>query len=124
MAHILIAEDERDIRELLTITLAVMGEHQVTPASDGEEAVRLAQEVMPDMILLDMRMPKMDGLQACRALKAIPGVSSIPVVILSGRGLDDEVQAGLDSGAVSYIVKPFAPDELLAEINNLLARVG
>ena len=124
MAHILIAEDERDIRDLLTITLSVMGGHQVTPANDGEEAVRLAQEVMPDLILLDMRMPKMDGLQACRALKALPEVRTIPVVILSGRGLDDEVQAGLDSGAVSYIVKPFAPDELLAEINNLLARVG
>jgi len=124
MAHILIAEDERDIRELIIITLSLMGGHQVTPTADGEEAVRLAQEVMPDLILLDMRMPKMDGLQACRALKALPEVKSIPVVILSGRGLDDEVQAGLDSGAVSYIVKPFAPDELLAEINNLLARVG
>jgi len=124
MAHILIAEDERDIQELLIITLSVLGGHQVTPANDGEEAVRLAQEVMPDLILLDMRMPKMDGLQACRALKALPEVKAIPVVILSGRGLDDEVQAGLDSGAVSYIVKPFSPDELLAEINNLLARVG
>lgn len=124
MAHILVAEDERDIRELLTITLSVMGEHQVTPANDGEEAVRLAQEVKPDMILLDMRMPKMDGLQACRALKALPEIKHIPVVILSGRGLDDEVQAGLDSGALTYIVKPFAPFELLTEINNLLARVG
>lgn len=124
MAHILVAEDERDIRELLNITLAVIGGHTVTLVNDGEEAVRAAGELSPDLILLDMRMPRMTGLEACRALKAQPGTASIPVVFLSGRGLDDEVQSGLDAGALAFIVKPFAPDELVSEIDQLLARVG
>ncbi|MCU0463736.1 MAG: response regulator [Anaerolineae bacterium] len=124
MAHILVAEDERDIRELLNITLSVIGGHTVTLVNDGEEAVRAAGELSPDLILLDMRMPRMTGLEACRALKAQPGTASIPVVFLSGRGLDDEVQSGLDAGALAFIVKPFAPDELVSEIEQLLARVG
>lgn len=124
MAHILVAEDERDIRELLNITLSVIGGHTVTLVNDGEEAVRAAGEISPDLILLDMRMPRMTGLEACRALKAQPGTASIPVVFLSGRGLDDEVQSGLDAGALAFIVKPFAPDELVSEIEQLLARVG
>jgi CheY-like chemotaxis protein len=124
MAHILIAEDERDIRELLNITLAMMGGHTVTQATNGEEAVQLAQNAKPDLILLDMLMPKMTGLEACRALKALPDLRDIPIVILSGRGLDDEVQAGLDAGALAFIVKPFAPDQLLSDIQNLLAQIG
>jgi CheY-like chemotaxis protein len=124
MAHILIAEDERDIRELLNITLGMLGGHTVTQATDGEEAVRLARSAQPDLILLDMLMPKMTGLQACLALKADPALRATPVAFLTGRGLDEEVQAGLDAGALAFIVKPFSPDQLLSDIQTLLAQVG
>ena len=123
MAKILIAEDERDIRELVVFTLELLGGHTVVQAADGEEAVALAASEHPDLILLDMRMPKLDGLATCRTLKSSPETAGIPVVILSARGLDDEVQAGLDAGAIAYFVKPFDTGQLVADVDELLARV-
>ena len=123
MAKILVAEDERDIRDLIKFTLTYGG-HEVVTASNGEEAVELAPQVMPDLILLDVRMPKMTGYDACRALKSLDTVKHIPVVFLSAKGQDVEVKAGLEVGAIDYILKPFAPDQLNRRVNELLERAA
>lgn len=124
MATILIAEDERDIRELVVFTLELLAGHTVLQAADGEEAFELAQTHRPDLIMLDIRMPKMNGIDTCRRMKATPELADIPVAILSARGLDDEVQSGLDAGAAAYLVKPFDTDQLIADIDSLLAKVS
>ncbi|GAB4530197.1 MAG: hypothetical protein OHK0046_50640 [Anaerolineae bacterium] len=123
MAHILIAEDERDIRELINLTLTFAG-HKVTQAANGEEAVELAQQVNPDLVMMDVRMPRMTGYEACRRLKEIDSTKHIPVVILSAKGQDEERSAGMEAGAMAYILKPFAPDELTKRIHDILQQIG
>lgn len=123
MAHILVAEDERDIRELISFTLTFAG-HKITQAANGEQAVELAQQVLPDLIMTDVRMPKMTGYEACRMLKTIESVKHIPIIILSAKGQDEEIETGIDAGAVDYILKPFAPDELTRRVNEILAKLG
>jgi DNA-binding response OmpR family regulator len=123
MAHILVAEDERDIRELINFTLTFAG-HQVTAVANGEEAVEQARAIKPDLIMLDVRMPRLTGYDACRRIKAIDAIKDIPVVFLSAKGQDDEVSTGLDAGAVAYILKPFAPEELTRQIAEILERLG
>ncbi len=120
MAHILVAEDERDIRELIHFTLMFAG-HQVTQASNGLEAVELAAQVKPDLIMMDVRMPKMTGYEACRQMKQNDATKHIPVVFLSAKGQDEEVQTGMEVGATAYILKPFAPEELTRRIAEILA---
>ncbi len=125
MANILVAEDERDIRELIAFTLAFAG-HTVIQAANGAEAVELAQAaaVKPDLIMMDVRMPRMTGYEACRQLKSVPALRDIPVVFLSAKGQDEEIQNGLAAGAVAYILKPFAPDELNRRIAEILQQIG
>jgi len=123
MANILVAEDERDIRELINFTLSFAG-HDITQAANGEEALQLAQEVMPDLIMMDVRMPKLTGYEACRRMKQIDGVKDIPVIFLSAKGQDDEIATGLEAGAIDYILKPFAPDDLTRRISEVLRHVG
>jgi DNA-binding response OmpR family regulator len=123
MAKILIAEDERDIRDLIEFTLNYAG-HEVVKVANGVEAVDLAPQVLPDLILLDVRMPRMTGYEACRALKSIDGVKDIPVVFLSAKGQQNEMDVGMDAGAYDYILKPFAPDQLTRRIAEILARFG
>lgn len=93
MANILVAEDERDIRELINFTLMFAG-HTVTLASNGAEAVDLAKAapVKPDLIMMDVRMPRMTGYEACRQMKTIDDLKNIPIVFLSAKGQDEEVQ--------------------------------
>jgi DNA-binding response OmpR family regulator len=121
MARILIAEDERDIRDLIAFTLQFAG-HEVTATSNGEEAYASALQLIPDLILLDVRMPRMTGYEACKQLKANEKTKDIPVVFLSAKGQDTEVQSGLDVGAAEYIIKPFAPDQLTERVQAILAR--
>ena len=123
MARILIAEDEPDIRELVAFTLRFAG-HEVTPASNGEEAVQMASRIIPDLILMDVRMPKMTGYDACRAMKADPVLKDIPVVFLSAKGQDSEIQTGLEAGAEEYLLKPFAPDQLTERVKVILSKFG
>ncbi len=123
MAKILIAEDERDIRDLVAFTLRFAG-HEVFAASNGEEAVEMAPKVNPDLILMDVRMPRMTGYEACRAMKADPNLKDIPVVFLSAKGQESERQQGLEAGAEEYLLKPFAPDQLTMHIKNILAKFG
>jgi DNA-binding response OmpR family regulator len=119
MARILIAEDERDIRELIIFTLE-FGGFQVLSATNGEEAVELARRHCPDLIILDVRMPKMTGYEACRILKSQEETRAIPVVFLSAKGQEAEVRQGMEAGADAYILKPFAPDELIQQVRAIL----
>jgi DNA-binding response OmpR family regulator len=123
MAKILIAEDERDIRDLIEFTLRYAG-HDVVKASNGAEAVELAPQARPDLILMDVRMPRMTGYEACRALKDIDDVKDVPVVFLSAKGQESEMNVGLDAGAYDYILKPFAPDQLTMRIAEILKKFG
>lgn len=121
MAKILIAEDERDIRELVTFTLRYAG-HDVHQASNGEEALNMAKELIPELILMDVRMPKMTGYEACRHMKADDKLKNVPVVFLSAKGQETEIQTGLEVGAADYILKPFAPDQLIKRVSEILAK--
>jgi DNA-binding response OmpR family regulator len=123
MSKILVAEDERDIRELIGFTLG-LAEFEVVLAKDGVEAIERAEAEQPDPILLDVRMHRMSGYDACRHLKESPSTSEIPVVFLSAKGQGREIERGLDSGALEYIVKPFAPDDLANRVRDILQRVG
>jgi CheY-like chemotaxis protein len=122
MAKILIAEDERDIRELVNFSLQ-FGGFTVVQAANGAEAVEQAQKELPDLILMDVRMPKMTGYEACRQMKSMPQLRDIPVVFLSAKGQETEIQTGLEAGAEEYILKPFAPDELVKQVQAVLDRV-
>lgn len=124
MARILIAEDERDIRELIQIVLTHMAQHEVVSATNGAEVVELAPQVLPDLIMMDVRMPRMTGYEACAALRQIEAVKGIPIVFLSAKGQESEIDAGLQVGADDYILKPFAPDELVRRVNEILQRFG
>jgi len=123
MTKILIAEDEPDIRELVAFTLR-FGGYEVVTASNGEEAVKLARQENPDLILLDVRMPRMTGYDACREIKADPNLKMTPVVFLSAKGQESEIQAGIESGAEEYLLKPFAPDQLTQRVQAILAKFG
>jgi len=123
MAKILIAEDERDIRDLVAFTLRFAG-HEVVVATNGEEAVSMASEANPDLILMDVRMPRMTGYEACKVMKANVDLKDIPIVFLTARGQESEIQQGLDAGAEEYLLKPFAPDQLTTRVKAILVKFG
>lgn len=123
MAKILVAEDERDIRDLISFTLRFAG-HIVVTTNDGEEALERTIQEKPDLVILDVRMPRMTGYETCRRIKADKAVKDIPVVFLSAKGQESEVKAGMDAGAVEYILKPFSPDELNERVSAILSEVG
>lgn len=123
MARILIAEDEPDIRELVAFTLRFAG-HEVMTTNNGEEAYHKAQEIIPDLIMMDVRMPRMTGYDACRAIKQVPSLKDIPVVFLSAKGQDAEIQSGIEAGAEEYLLKPFAPDQLVERVKAILSKFG
>jgi CheY-like chemotaxis protein len=123
MAKILVAEDERDIRDLVAFTLRFAG-YEVFTAANGEEAVQQAPQVNPDLILMDVRMPRMTGYEACRIMKQNPDLRDIPIVFLSAKGQETEIQQGLEAGAEEYLLKPFAPDQLTSHVKTILAKFG
>ena len=123
MAKILIAEDERDIRDLVAFTLRFAG-YEVFTAANGEEAVQMTPNVSPDLILMDVRMPRMTGYEACKVIKLNPDLRDIPIVFLSAKGQEAEIQQGLDAGAEEYLLKPFAPDQLTSHVKTILAKFG
>ncbi len=123
MAKILIAEDEPDIRELVAFMLRFAG-YEVMAASNGEEAVQAATRDVPDLVLMDVRMPRMTGYDACRIMKANPDLRDVPVVFLSAKGQESEIQSGLEAGAEEYLLKPFSPDELTNRVRAILSKFG
>ncbi len=120
---ILVAEDERDIRDLIVFTLQING-FKVIDVPNGEEAFKKASEIRPDLILMDVRMPKMTGYEACEALKKQESTKDIPVIFLSAKGQEAEITTGLGMGAEDYFLKPFAPDELSQRVNKILTKYG
>ncbi len=118
---ILVAEDEADIRGLIVFSLQYAG-FEVIEALNGEDAVQMAITEKPDLILLDVRMPRMSGYNACAALKEQDATAHIPIVFLSARGQETEIRQGLEMGAEEYILKPFAPDELYRRVEAILRR--
>src|SRR5690606_10828365 len=98
MTRVLIAEDDQDIRELIVLTLSFHG-FEADSATDGQEAVEFALEKSYDIILLDVRMPRMTGYEACRRLRELESTKEIPIIILSAKGQESEIRAGLDAGA-------------------------
>jgi len=121
MAKILVAEDDQDIRELIVLTLQFSG-FDVDSAEDGAAAVKAVQarQGQFDLILMDVRMPNMTGFEACRQLKEQEATKHIPIIFLSAKGQEAEVQAGLAAGAEQYILKPFAPDDLISTVKTIL----
>jgi DNA-binding response OmpR family regulator len=122
MRKILIAEDERDILDLIMFTLQ-FGGYDVVPTSNGEDALEMVHKEQPDLILLDVRMPRMSGYEVCKRIKAKDDTRNIPVVFLSAKGQEAEVLTGYEMGAVDYILKPFAPDQLLESLDNIFTNL-
>ena len=119
--RILIIDDAKDILMVVSRRLQSFG-YEVLTASSGEEGIRMAEEQLPDLILLDIMMPKMKGREVCTRLKSNPETQGIPVIFLTALGLADHVKGGRDLGAADYLVKPFEPDELKKRIALVLAR--
>ena len=120
-ATILIVEDEQDIRELLAYNLEKEG-YATVQAADGKEGLDLARSRKPDLILLDLMLPKMDGLAVCRELERDSGTVRIPIIMLTARGEDVDRILGFELGADDYVVKPFSPRELVARVRAVLNR--
>ena len=116
---IVCADDDPDIRELVMFGLTSHG-YRVVFAADGTEALRLAESWEPDLMILDVSMPGLDGLELTRRLRAAEKTSRMPIVILSARAQPVDVQSGQDAGADAYITKPFGLDELNREVERLL----
>jgi two-component system alkaline phosphatase synthesis response regulator PhoP len=118
MAHVLVVDDDPKIRDLLRLYLVREG-HRVTPAGDGESALAAARSGKPDLVVLDVMLPGMDGVEVCRRLR---DESSVPVILLTARTGDSDKVVGLDAGADDYVVKPFSPRELMARVRAQLRR--
>jgi DNA-binding response OmpR family regulator len=119
MARLLIAEDECDIRDLIAFTLRYSG-HQVITTTNGEEALEKTRTEKPDLVIMDVRMPRMTGYEACRLMKTDQSIQHIPVVFLSAKGQEAEIKMGMEAGAIEYILKPFSPDHLVEKIEQIL----
>ena len=119
--RVVIADDDPDIRRLVEMTVTNAG-CDVTVASDGEEALERVRESPPDLVILDVLMPRMDGWEVARALKSDPQTQSVPLMFLTSRGQEHDVLEGFDSGAVDYMVKPFSPRELQVRVRAVLAK--
>lgn len=118
---VLVVDDEPDIVELIAYNLKKEG-YQVYTASNGQEAVTVAKRVMPDLIILDIMMPKMDGIEACRIMRAMPEFKSTFMIFLTARSEEYSEIAGFNVGADDYIAKPIKPRALLSRINAILRR--
>ena len=120
-AKILIVEDEEDVLELVRYNLEKNG-YATESAMDGRQAMEKARSKSPDLILLDLMLPEIDGLEVCKLVKKDPKTSSIPVVMLTAKGTEADIVAGLEMGADDYITKPFSPRVLMARVKAVLRR--
>ena len=120
--HVLVVEDEDALAALLQYNLDKEG-YRVTVATDGEEALMLIDEQLPDLVVLDWMLPKVSGVEVCRRLRARPETRNLPVIMLTARGEETDRIRGLDTGADDYVVKPFSMIELAARIRAVLRRI-
>ena len=118
---LIVVEDELDLLEVLRFSLSREG-FSVRTATNGEDAIRLVREKRPDLIVLDLMLPTIDGLSVCRALRSNEQTRELPVVMLTAKGEESDIVKGLEAGADDYVTKPFSPKVLLARINAVLRR--
>lgn len=118
---VLVVEDEEDIRELVSYNLLKDG-YQVAGVASGEDALTAVESKKPDLVLLDIMLPGLDGLRVCRKLKGNPKFESIPIIMLTAKGEERDIVAGLNMGADDYVTKPFSPKVLLARVQAVLRR--
>ena len=125
MAHekILVVDDEEDIQELVRYNLERNG-YEVSCVSSGEEAIEGIKSFKPDLVVLDLMLPGIDGFEVCKILKSDPKTERLPIVMLTAKGEESDVVTGLELGAEDYIVKPFSPQVLLARVRTVLRRVA
>lgn len=119
--HILVVEDDEDIVELIAYNLRREG-YTVVTAESGEEALQKARARPPHLVLLDLMLPKMDGLEVCRRLKADEKTRAVPIIMVTAKGEEPDVVSGLELGADDYVSKPFRPRELVARVRAVLRR--
>jgi len=119
MKKVLLVDDKREIRLLVQTTLRG-SDYEFYSATNGKEAVEKALSIKPDLILLDVTMPEMDGFEACRQIRSSPETKSIPVIMLTGRGQEADIEKGKECGADDYFTKPFSPLELLKKVDEIL----
>ncbi len=119
MARIVVADDDADVRMLVALKLESSG-HDVVAVENGAVAVERCQAVRPDLVVLDLMMPGMSGIEACRAIRSDPLIASTPVILLTARAQTADVDAGLAAGADDYVTKPFSPRELAFRVDSLL----
>ena len=118
---VLVADDEEDIRALVAFRLDRAG-YDVITAADGEEALTLATTRLPDLIVLDMMMPKANGLEVTRSLRGLDSTKDIPVILLTARAQEADVASGFEAGVDDYVKKPFSPKDLQLRVQALLER--
>lgn len=119
MPRILVGEDDSDIRELVTYKLQQVG-YQVTAVEDGVAALDCALRAIPDLVILDVMMPGMSGFEVCRELRQRPCTADVPVMLLTARAQEHDIDVGLEAGAHDYIVKPFSVRELISRVGSRL----
>lgn len=119
--HLLVVEDEIDIQEMIKYNLEKEN-YKVTAVATGEEAIKVARHQSPNLIVLDLMLPEIDGFEVCRTLKNDTSTSNIPIVMLTAKGEESDIVAGLELGAEDYITKPFSPRVLIARIRAVLRR--
>ena len=123
MSRILLVEDDPDIRHLVSYKLA-RGGFDVDEAADGAGALAAARKHAPDLVILDVRMPRMSGLDVCRELRADPRTARAPIIMLTARARPQDVEQAYAAGATDYVVKPFSPRELQERVETALAKVA
>lgn len=121
MARILVAEDDPKQSELVRRYVVAEG-HEVSVVGDGRDAVDSVRRSAPDLVVLDVMMPGLDGLDVCRILRADEATAAVPILMLTARATEDDLLHGLDLGADDYLTKPYSPRELMARIRSLLRR--
>jgi DNA-binding response OmpR family regulator len=120
---ILVIEDEKDIRELLTLYLKREG-YDVQIAKDGETGLRKASQERFDLVLLDLMLPQLDGLEICRNLRSRPPTADLPIIMITAKAEEADRIVGLEMGADDYITKPFSPREVMARVKAIFRRLG
>lgn len=121
--RILVVDDDRNLRKIITTNLELAG-YDVTAASSGVEAMELLEDLQPDLVLLDVMMPAMDGYETTRRIRKHPTNSHVPIILLTAKGEVEDKIAGFDAGADDYITKPFGPQEMLARVRAKIRRVA